>query len=55
MYIRCYGVKKRRSDRHLKSAASQYPSTSNMVKSAKHVLNHHGGTFIILIDHRSGY
>ena len=55
MYFRSYRLEKMRLDKSLKSALSQYPSTSNMVKSIKHVSNHHGGTFIILIDHRYGY
>ena len=53
MYFRSYG--KRHLDKYLKSAVSQYPSASNMVKALKHISNHHGGTFIILIDHREGY
>ena len=55
MYFRSYGLGKRRLDQYLKSAVSQYPLTSNMVKALKHILNHHGGTFIILIDHLQGY
>ena len=51
MYFPNYGVAKRRLDKYLKSAVSQYPSTSNMVKTLKHNSNNHGGTFIILIDH----
>ena len=52
MYFRNYGLAKRRLDKYLKSAVSQYPSTSNMVKALKHLSNYHGGTFIIFIDHR---
>ena len=52
MYCRYYGLAKRRLDKYLKSAISQYPSRSNMVKAPKHLSNYHGGTFIILIDHQ---
>ena len=52
MYFRSYGLAKRRLDKSLKSAVSQYPSTSNMVKLLKHVSSHGGGTFMIPIDHR---
>ena len=52
MYFRSYGLGKRRLDEYLKSAVSQYPSTSNMVKALKHISNHHGGSVITLIDHR---
>ena len=55
MYFRSYGLAKRRLDKYLKSAVSQYPSKSNMVKALKHISNHHGGTFFILLDHRVGY
>ena len=51
MYFRTYGLGKRRLDEYLKSAVSQYPSTSNMVKAPKHISNHHGDIVIILIDH----
>ena len=52
MYFRNYGLTKKVFDKYLKSAVSQYPSTSNMVKVPDHPSNYHGGTFIILIDHR---
>ena len=55
MYFRRYGVAKRPLDKYLKSAVSQYPSKSNMVKALKHISNHHSGTFIILVDHGEGY
>ena len=55
MYFRYYGLAKRRLDKHLKSLVSQYPSTSNKVKALKHISNHHGGIFLILIDIPSGY
>ena len=55
MYFRNYGLAKRRLDEYLKSAVSSHPSRSNMLKGLKHISNHHGGTFIILVDHRSRY
>ena len=51
MYFRGYGLAKRRLDKYLKSAVSQYPSTSNMVNVIKHISNLQGGTFMILIHH----
>ena len=51
MYFPSYRLEKMRLDKSLKSPVSQYPSTSDMVKSLKHVSNHHNATFIILIDH----
>ena len=35
MYFGNYGVAKKDLDKYLKSAVSQYPSTSNMVKPLK--------------------
>ena len=55
MYFRYYGLAKRRLDKYLKSTVSQYPSPSNMVNDLKDCSNDHGGTFIILIDHRKPY
>ena len=55
MYFRNYGLAKRRLDKYLKSAVSQYPSPSNKVRTPKQISKHHGGTFIILVDIRSGY
>ena len=55
MYFRKYGFANRFLHKYIKSAVSQYPSTSNIVKALKHISNYHGGTFIILIDHGSGY
>ena len=52
MYFRNYGLAKKRLDKYLESAISQYPSTSNKVKAIKHLSNSDGATFIILIDHR---
>ena len=37
MYFRNYGLAKRRLDKYLKSAVSQYPSTNNKVKALKHI------------------
>ena len=51
MYFRSYGLAKRRLDKSLKSAVSQYPSTSNMIKFLKHVSNHDGSTLMVPIDH----
>ena len=50
MYFRNYGLAKKGLEKYLKSAVSQYRSTSNMVNGAKHPSKYHGGTFIILID-----
>ena len=37
MYFRNYGLAKRRLDKYLKSAVSQYPSTSYIVKVLIHI------------------
>ena len=50
MYFRNYGLANRRLDKYLKSAASKYPLTSNVVKALMHISNHPGGAFIILLD-----
>ena len=55
MYFRNYGLAENSLDKYPKSAISQYPSTSNMVKVPKQLSNYDGGPFIILIDNRSGY
>ena len=55
MYFGNYGLAKKGLDKYLKSAVSQYPSTSNMVNVPKHLSNYPGGTFIILDDIWSGY
>ena len=55
MYFRNYGLAKKGLDKYLKSAISQYPSTSNMVNTPKHLSNYRSGIFIKLIEHRSGY
>ena len=52
MYFGNYELAKTRLDKYLKSAVSQYTSTTNMVNALKDGSNDHGGTFIILIDHR---
>ena len=52
MAFRSYGLENRRLDMYIKSAVSQYPSTSDTVKTLKHISNHHDGTLIIVIDHR---
>ena len=55
MYFPNYGLAKRLLDKYLKSDVSEYPSTSIKVKVLKHMSNHHGSTFIILVDIRLGY
>ena len=55
MDLRNYGLPKKQLDKYLKSAASHYPSTSNMVNALKHCSNIQGGTFTIFIDHCGGY
>ena len=52
MYFRNEGHAKRLLHKYLKSAVSQFASTSNMVNAPKHIPNSHGSTFIILTDHR---
>ena len=51
MYFRNYGLTKKGLDKYLKSAVSQYPSTSNMVQVPKHLSYYHSGIFVVLIDH----
>ena len=51
MYFRNYGFRKTRSDKCLKSAVSQYPSTSNMVNVPKHCSNLNDGSFTIFINY----
>ena len=51
MYSGNYGLAKRLLGNNLKSAISQNLSTSSMIKALKHIPKHHGGNFIILIDH----
>ena len=43
---------KRRLYKYLKSAVSQYLWTSNIIKSLKHVLNHHGAplSYLLITD-----
>ena len=50
MYFQNYGYAKSLLDKCPKSAASEYSSTSNMVKVLKHISNDHSGTFIIIVD-----
>ena len=52
MYFRYYRLAKRCLDKYLKSGVSHYLLTSNMVKALKHISNHCGGTFIIIVDLR---
>ena len=52
MHFRSYTIAKTRIDKDLKSAVSQYPWKRIMVKALKHISDHYGGTFMILIDHR---
>ena len=52
MYFGNYGLAQKGLHKYLKSAVSQYPSRSNMVKAPKVLSNYDGGTFIILIGHR---
>ena len=47
MYFRNYGLAKTRLDKYLKSAASHYPSRSNMVNVLQHCSLLYGGTFTI--------
>ena len=49
MYFRSYGLRKTWLDKCLKSAVSQYPSTSNMLNGSKYCSNLNGGTFFILL------
>ena len=55
MYFRNYGLPKTLFGKYVKSAVSQYPSTSNSVNTLKHCKNLHGATFTIFIDHYKGY
>ena len=50
MYFINYGLAKTRLDKYLKSAVSQYPSKSNMVKAPKRLSNYRSGIFIILMN-----
>ena len=49
MYFQNYGLPKARSDKSLKSAVSQYPTTRNMVNAPKHCANLNEGSFTIFI------
>ena len=50
MYYRSYRLEIRGLDKELKSAVSHHPWKSKTVKVLKHISDHHGGTFMILID-----
>ena len=51
MYFRNYGLRKTWIDKCLKSAVSEYPSTSDMVNVPKRCSNLNGGSFSIFIDY----
>ena len=55
MYSGSYRVEKKCLGNYLKSAVSQYPWKSNMVKALKQISDHHSGTFIILTPGQNGY
>ena len=52
MYFQSYVVGKRCLYKYIKSAVSQYLWTSNIIKSLKHVLNHHGAplSYLLITD-----
>ena len=54
MYFRSDTSEKRRLDKYLKSALSEFPWKSNLVKALKHISDHRVGSFMILIDNGSG-
>ena len=49
MYFRNYELAKTRLDKYLKSAVSQYPSTTNMVNALKHCSNYRGAPLSYLL------
>ena len=51
MYLRNYGLRKRRLDKCLKSHVSEDPSTSNMEDGPKNSSNVDDGIFTIFINH----
>ena len=51
MYFRYYGLRKTWLDKCLKSAVSEYPSTSNMVNWSEHCSYVNGKSFTIFMDH----
>ena len=55
MYLQNCGLPKTLLGKYLKSAVSQYPSTTNMGNALKHCSNLHGDTFTIFMDHCEGY
>ena len=52
MYFGSYTLEKRRLDKSLKSAVSQYLWKRNIVKAPKHISDHHGSSFMMLIYRR---
>ena len=54
MYFRIYGLQKTSLDKCLKTAVSQYPSTSNMINEPEHCSNLNAGAFAMFIDHSKG-
>ena len=52
--FRNYGLRKRWSDKCLKSALSQYSSTRNMVNAIKHCSNLNNGSFTKFFDYCKG-
>ena len=51
MYFGNSGLSKTSLAKSLKSAVSQYPSTTKMVNEPKHCSNLNEGTFTIVFDH----
>ena len=51
MYFQNYGLRKTWLDKYLKTAASQYPSTSNMVNGPKNCSNLNDSAFPIFFNH----
>ena len=49
MHFRNYELAKTWLDKFLKSAVSQYPSTTNMVNALKHCSNYHGAPLSYLL------
>ena len=54
MCFRICGLRKTRLDKCVKSAVSQYTSTSNMVNAHKHCSNLNNCSFTIFIDYCEG-
>ena len=51
MYLRNYGLRKKRLDKCLKSHVSEDPSTSNTEEGPEHCSNVQDRTFTIFINH----